>query len=405
MKKGLFSSKASINETTKKQMDRWESENVRVAQGRPMLCTAYAVNLEASSVYFGTEDVKEPVGASSPIRYDKIKDFRIIIDSELFGPDTKEDYGWQIDTQLNVLLYPGLANLEDNSIVVFNHMPNLYFIVTNSNLARVMPNTYSSSQLAVHFVSSDPRAKLIENQVVKEWTVEKFNQGTYVMSDAVLKKRSELISILDDALETYIATFYDEKLNSICIKNSQEILYDPYLQRFLQKNKVLSTDNMKDFLLTSKEVILDEKFDILYKRSIYGRVEKKKSIKPDNLVFFSYPFYAESHSWSRLYEFYKEQSIRIVTRIDAARSEDVEYDDTIYPQPHDVDTLDEIIAIYLSDDLNNINSNIFDILEDYDLEEDADTIVKFAICLFILKEKIKSLKGRNMDSNIIKEVV
>lgn len=403
MKKGLFSSTASIDNNTKKQMERWESENVRNAQGKPMLCTVYAVNLESSSVYLGTEDVKEPVGASSPIRYDKIKNFRLIIDSELFGPDTKEDYGWQIDTQLNVLLYPGLANLEDNSIVVFNHMPNLYFIVTNSNLARVMPNTYSSSQLAVHFVATDPRAKLIEKQVIKEWTVEKFNQGTYVMSDAVVKKKNELIEVLDDALETYIATFFDKGLNSMCIKDNANILYDPYLQRFLHKNKVLATDNMKDFLLTSEEVILDEKFDILYKRSIFGRVERAKSIKADSLKFFSYPFYAESHSWSRLYEFHKSHSVRVVTRIDSARVEDIVYDNTIHVQPYTINTLDEIIAIYLAKKLEDIDSSIFDLMEDFDLKYTQEHLVKFAICLFILKSKINSLKERNMDSNIIKE--
>ena len=141
----------------------------------------------------GTLNVSEYVGENSPIRYNKIINYRVISDSELFGPDTKEDFGFQIDTQLNVLLLPGLANPEDNSIIVFNHLPNLYFRLTNSNLSRVIPNTYSQSQLAVHFVGSDPRSQWLEKQVVATYEVEKYNDGAFTISSEPIRRfRSSL---------------------------------------------------------------------------------------------------------------------------------------------------------------------------------------------------------------------
>lgn len=399
--KGLFNSTVELNQNVKKQMKRWENENIRNS-ATPMLCTLYAVNLEASSVSAGSNDVASYIGVDSPIRFNKIKNFRILVDSEIFGPDTKENWGFEIDTQLNILFYPGLANAEDNSIIVLNNMPNLYFRVTNSNLSRAMPNTYVQSQLTVHFVKNDvdKNYQILETQVVKHYTLDKYNDGAYVIADEVIAKKNELNDTLDDALDTYIATFYNKSLNSIAIKDNTTILYDPYLQQFLHRNKVLATTDYSSFLLTSTEVMLDEKFDLLYKRSIFGRVERQKSMKGSATTFYTYKFYgnAEDLSWSRLYEYFKSHDISVITRIEGATPKTLVLDAT--------DPLDKIINKYMdTSDLTTLDSTIFDELYDFDLEETYEHMVKFALCIFILKQKINSLIGRNMDSNIIEEVI
>lgn len=402
MGKGLFNSKVVLNESVKQQMSKWESANVMLSNP-PLLCTLYEVNREATSTYMGTLNVSEYVGENSPIRYNKIINYRVISDSELFGPDTKEDFGFQIDTQLNVLLLPGLANPEDNSIIVFNHLPNLYFRLTNSNLSRVMPNTYSQSQLAVHFVGSDPRSQWLEKQVVATYEVEKYNDGAFTISSDVIKKRDHLCEVLDEALETYISTYYDKALGSIAIKTNKDILYDPYLQRFLQKNRVLSDMSMTNFLLTSEEVMLEDKFDLLYKRSFFGRIEKKRALTVASLEYYKYTFMEKSHSWSRLYEFYNTHDIRIITKDEGATKYIIDFsrDETI-DNSHTIDSLDDIINMYLNiEDLDKIGTEHFEYLIDMDPEDNYDDMIKYAICIYIMKEKIKSLQGTTKDSNII----
>jgi hypothetical protein len=56
-------------------------------------------------------------------------------------------------------------------------------------------------------------------------------------------------------------------------------------------------------------------------------------------------------------------------------------------------------------DINKLNSSIFDVLDDFDLEDTYNHMVKFGLCIYILKEKIKSLIARNIDNNIIEEVI
>lgn len=399
--KGLFNSTTAINENIKKSLQRWEDENIRVSNS-PVLATLYSINLESSSVSAGTMDVNSYVGPDSPIRYNKIKNFRLLVDSEIFGPDTRENWGYEIDTQLNVLFYPGLANIEDNSILVFNSMPNLYFRVNNSNLSRAMPNTYIQSALSVHFVKNDIDKKYLylENQVVKNYTLDKYSDGSYVISDEVIAKKEELCTLLDECLDLYLTTFFDKDLNSIAIKTSSNILYDPYLQHFLHKNKVLADMNFTSFILTSKEVMPEEKFELLYKKSVYGRLERKKAFKYTSFEFYTYPYsnVSEDLSWSRLYEFYNTHDVNVVSRIECA---------SVYNLPDDItQDLDNIVNLYMiTDDLNKMNSSIFDILDDFDLEETFDHMVKFAMCIYILKKKIESLIGRNIDNNIIEEVI
>lgn len=401
MAKGLFNSTVAINENVKKSMKRWEDENIRVSNS-PVLATLYAVNLEASSVSVGTLDVNSYVGEDSPIRYNKVKNFRLLVDSEIFGPDTKENWGFEIDSQLNVMFYPGLANIEDNSLIVFNNMPNLYFRVTNSNLSRAMPNTYVQTSMTVHFVKNDVDKKYLalENQVVQNYTLDKYSDGSYVISDEIISKKNALEELLDDCLDTYITTFFDKDINSIILKDGTSILYDPYLRHFLHKNRILSDMKFNSFLLTSEEVMLDEKFDSLYRKSIYGRLERKKTLKSSNYEFWSYSFsnLSDELSWSRLYEFYKTYDIRVITRVDGAVSNTI-------PEAGATE-LDTIIYNYMQNsDLNKLNSIIFDTLDDYDIEETHEHMVKFAICIYILKQKINSLIGRTIDNNIIEEVL
>jgi hypothetical protein len=286
-KSGLFQSTAALKKNLEKQSTRWDQSNLLNNAMAPMLCTAYAVNLEATTLYEGSEEAKQVVGPESPFRFDKINDYRILVDSEIFGPDTKEEYGWQIDSSLNINMYPGSVNLEDKSILVLHSMPGVYFNLTNSNLARVMPNTYSQAQIAVTFTDRDIESvKWLEKQVVNEYTLTKYNQGSFVMTNKSIEKRNTLFDIQEDILETFLAMYYQDDIGGISYRYSIEsgnvLVYDPYATRFITKNAVTSARGCKIFkLVNDSEVNKDVDFDLKYNKSFFGRLERKKDIAKD----------------------------------------------------------------------------------------------------------------------------
>ena len=58
--------------------------------------------------------------------------------------------------------------------------------------------------------------------------------------------------------------------------------------------------------------------------------------------------------------------------------------------------------MYLNiEDLDKIGTAHFEYLIDMDPEDNYDDMIKYAICIYIMKEKIKSLQGTTKDSNII----
>lgn len=407
--RGIFKSTEALKANTQKQSEKWNNSNVTLNQMSPCMATVYAVNLEASTVYKGTEDVKDIIGKESPIRFDKVYDYRILVDSEIFGPDTKEEYGFQIDSTLNVNIVPGSVNLEDLSIITLQSMPGIYFKINNSNLSKVLPNAYSQSMLSVMFTSADPdRVASLERQVVNEWTMTKYSQGMYVLNNKVIDKKNALMDIEEDVLETFIALYWNKDIQSVAYKKDDVLTYDPYFIKFLQRNKVLQARDMKIFkLCNSSEVMEDEDFDLFYRRSIFGKLEKKKKILGGKADFYMYSYntYAEYMKWSRFWELKLDYSrIWIISYMKRPKTESITFTPTSLNDKND-STLDNIIHAYLNKDIDEIPTELFNCLYDYYDERSYENMIKLGLCIHILHEKVKSLHGKNMDSNIVEEVI
>ena len=413
-KRGLFQSTVALKKNLEKQSKRWDQSNLLNNQMAPMLCTAYAINLEASTLYEGNETAKMVVGPDSPIRFDKINDYRILVDSEIFGPDTKEEWGFQIDSSLNVNMYPGSVNLEDKSILVLHSMPGVYFNLTNSNLARVMPNTYSQAQLAITFTERDTESvKWLEKQVVNEYTLTRYNQGSYVLTNKAIEKRNTLFDIQEDILETFIAMYYQDDIGGLSYRYQDEsyqntLVYDPYLTKFVTKNRVTSARNCKIFkLLNDYENKKDIDFELKYNKSIFGRLERKKAILSVlEYGLYGYNLYGDVTKWSRFHELKLDYRVMIMTKnTDAPIKMNIDYNpkDGAINDPSK-SNLDNIIATYLVTDIFDMKSEMFDYLGDFYEDRSYSNMVKIAMCMYILEQKIISIHAKNMDSNIIKEV-
>ena len=68
-------------------------------------------------------------------------------------------------------------------------------------------------------------------------------------------------------------------------------------------------------------------------------------------------------------------------------------------------TLDNIIHAYLMKDIDEIPTELFDCLYDYYDERSYENMIKLGLSIYILHEKVNALHGKNMDSNIVEEVI
>jgi hypothetical protein len=119
---------------------------------------------------------------------------------------------------------------------------------------------------------------------------------------------------------------------------------------------------------------------------------------------YGYKKYEKLTTWSRFHELKLDYTVMVVTRdTEAPITELVDYECTHINDPNN-SSLDNIIGTYLHTSIDDMKTEMFDFLDDFYEERSYSTMVKLLMCMYILEQKIASIHGRNMDSNIIKEV-
>lgn len=402
-----FKSDVALKETVKKQLSKYESENAKVVNLKHVACTLYAIELSKSSFQIGSNDVVALLGEKSPVRFKKIKNFRVVVDSELFGPDTKEEWGFETDTQLSIQFLPGLVEPETQSLIIFDHIPNVAFKVLNSNMVKVLNTTYVQSNISVETTVEDPSTwEWIEKQVVKDYTLTKYRDGMFVLSDENANVYDKMGKIVMKLLEEYTSTFYNKILNSFVLQENTTLTYDPYLYHFIKTNAVTSDLEYKKFWIPTQEILFESGFEGNYFKSIFSFIEKKpdpelmidSDITTRQLSFsrFSIPF--DKFIWSRFDNLDITYFAKQVSRDMKFNNEVMKYKETPeYTQTQ----LDIIINKYINNALKYID---FIALYKYEIENTYEDYIKYAICIHIAKQYALSIRSVDINNDLIRAV-
>lgn len=403
--KFAFKSDNAIKQTIEKQISRYESENIKVASLKHVPCTLYAVELTKSSSMIASGDVRQIVGPESPVKFKKIRNFRILIDSELFGPDTKEEWGFETDTQLSVLFMPGLIEPETESILVFDHMSNLGFKVINSNMTKVLNTTYVQANIVVEITKSDPYWIYLDKQVVSTYELTKYRDGMFIMSDDNINKYNKLNKVLTNSLIEYNSKFFKKELNSYILKKNNELIYDPYLYSFIINNKVMADLDFKDYTIPSKEILFELDYDRLYHKSLFHKIENKPDIefmntnlppfKQANLEYYIFDLPRDVYIWSRFDNAGADYSIKIVSRSESENNSVISYKGV---NTETVSELDTIINNYIFEKLNI--TDLF-ALYNYEINDTYEDYIKFPICIYILKNYMSNIKSVDINNDLL----
>ena len=102
-------------------------------QGSPTFVTYYSINLENSTQDQGLNNVMEIVGGESPIKYNKIENFPIYLDSDMnFNTNLEEDAGFDSDSEGTAILLPGTIVPQNDDLILFEVLEKKYIYRINN---------------------------------------------------------------------------------------------------------------------------------------------------------------------------------------------------------------------------------------------------------------------------------
>lgn len=265
-------------------------------QGSPTFVTYYSINLENSTQDQGLNNVMEIVGGESPIKYNKIENFPIYLDSDMnFNTNLEEDAGFDSDSEGTAILLPGTIVPQNDDLILFEVLEKKYIYRINNV---EYSNTSIRKFYKISFSVSPFDINTLENrQVEDKYSVIYNNIGTEV--DPIIPEKqftfiSRIDKVIDYLTERYIRFYYDEKVNSF-IYNLDKMnmalhdyykdngIYDPKLALFIKRNNLFI--NKKTFLKNIYVECLLQNRDLDYEKSFYSLLETL------DLDEFEYPYY------------------------------------------------------------------------------------------------------------------
>lgn len=398
-------------------------------QGAPTFVTYYSINLEGTTQDQGLNNVMEVVGGESPVKYNKIENFPIYLDSELnFTLSLEEDAGFDNESEGSGTVLPGTIVPQNDDLIVFEFFEKKYvYRVGNVEISNTSVRKFYK---VTFFVSPFDIETLDTRQVIDEYNVIYNNIGTE--ADPVIPKKEfsfldDIDKVLNYLSERYIRFYYDKKVNSF-IYNYDKMnmiihdfykdngIYDPKLALFIQRNKLFI--NKKTFLKNIFVECLLKDRDLDYEKSIYSLFETLDTEEYKYPYFYFIPinqsvfalmqdkFHELVHNPTDLY---KQRRVMISDKISSGQFTSVDLVRYVEDTKLLIDDLpinEQIMIIYLRCRKYEEQNNITDYLEDIvnlskkiRIEKDFYTYVQIPCVIYILKE-IKNIIMHN--TNYIK---
>lgn len=295
--------------------------------GDPVLVTWWNMNDSISTVDNGTGTVDALLGKESPFRYNKIEGLPAYgIMQDLKNIEMAMDDNGMMDMQLEIepILLPNtiIPGPYDYMEYKFSNGRNIFFMVNNVQINSLMSNGYYKVPMHLVDIDSKDYPNGIEEITVKTMKVKLDNIGSNekcVISDKVFDDISEIENIVKQAVSDYIDTFFVRRYNSFIFSgyggNESNIIYDPYLTKFITNNSLLDA---YDELLQPIIMEQDENFRSEYNKTFFRAVElrDKQKIKPlsyEKVTFtkkHTNPFQYWGDEFVYLIKIYKDEEIK-----------------------------------------------------------------------------------------------
>lgn len=398
----LINEQQSLEQSQFLYENRLKSPLARYLDTTPVHVTYYHINNEQTSMDDGYIDALSAIGAKSPIRYNKIKNFPLYgLDQVIIqlGQDTQ---GIDGEYQGDAIIIPGtIKPLYNDRFIIPTLKETFIFKVIDIQYDAAVADNFYRITFMLEF-NDDEKLTELDNMVISNNTCIMENIGTdttCIIEDGALEGYNAVQNMYNEIARTYFSVFYNDRHNCFLGEfGTNQYLYDPLQTIFINKHNLFNEKkNLVTIMLTDQ--FQDPKRRIKYEKSVYRFIERPDKNRIDNFKFVTYP--GVNREESSFYR-YADRSVYIADlpanpdicgQIDTFCDEFVASVKLNGPQNHE---WRKLIQSYIrGEDLNiediplNLNEELLD------LSANLEVFIMTPIILYILKVAMGNVMHTN----------
>jgi hypothetical protein len=244
--------------------------------------TYYSINKQQTRADVGTGGIHAELGASSPLRFNKILNFPIYNLPELRPDLTFDETGMDIELDLTgIVILPNTVrpSPSDYLLLKIPGANEFLFRINNVEHNTIQSNDFYTVNLDIKDIGEDLEAIRLKGQIVEEYQTVYENIGTQdkcFVRTTDIDKINTLVKTIDEIKDFYMNVFYNNECNSLvlyenfpCECMNSTWLYDPYLENFVNKSNIYYVENIEKSIVFTRNDIVPNNFDYIFSRTLW----------------------------------------------------------------------------------------------------------------------------------------
>lgn len=403
----------SAHEITKNNIETYIKNSTvdysKFLNSAPTFVLYYSKNSFETTYDNTFEAVNEVVGAESPVKFNKIKDFPLYsIQNSSFGTDIT-DFGISTDVSSSAIILPNTIKPEvDDFFTLFYDGNVRLYRVSNIEVDSYRSTTYYK----ITFYLSSSSINDIDLQTEKTLHVDYENIGKSKNPFTEENKYDiyqDLKKIFDGLLENFLYNYYDDKSHSLVNKYFSTIyttdlfVMDTNVNYFINENKLNSFFNkFREFNYIHRD-LLNKIERPLYRKTIYYNLNEPVNTLSSKVLANKIKLVPErgllySNSW-RLRKTYVNTETKLNTYIPLSNEDVIEYlSNTLLTKISSnditgINKYEEIIVKYYNNYYNS-TTRYLEFIDDFNYLEDYESnYYVLPLVLYIGKHFIELLSS------------
>lgn len=340
----------------------------------PLFITYYHINDRMSRADIGTGGIQSELGSSSPIRFNKIKEFPIYNFPDTIRPDiTFDETGYDIDIDLSdITILPNTIKPipGDYLLLSFPGIKEFLFRVNTVRNNSIQSNDFYQVDLDIKDVGLELEEKRLQMQIVEVYQTIFDNIGTqnkcFILEEDI-EKINALVKTLEFIQDNYMNNFYNKECNSFVLDNfdlCRSILYDPYLEKFINFSNIFYKENNESALVLTPNDILQPDFDYIFSRTLWNAVLNRTTNLLSPYAYYYVSTITKKFSPFTMYGYEDCKSVKVFLSDNPLFNEEEKYYNVVIDDMINVSSL-----ITKNDNMNLILNvpNTFTVEDGYDI--------------------------------------
>lgn len=330
----------------------------------PIMVTYYSVNMVMSRADIGTGKIYDELGKSSPLRYNKIKNFPVYHVSGLQPNIMFEDGHYDAEIDLNdVTILPNTVKPKPNDffLVELPNSPRLLFRVNEFRVASIQSNDFYQVSADLR-VDTEEGIKDIERLVVETYECIFENIGTqnncFIKSED-LSNANIVNGVVSELTNLYRTIYYNPSTSDYIYTevypgptmwNTSDLhsnmlysyYYDIYLTKFINDSMIFCTNDYSATSALTMDDTIPNDFEYRFKQTLWYTI-----LTRDTKMLYRYP-YCHYPPISKPYSPLITEQMKIANGIALVMSNNGEYKN---PYLHEYFSHELLRAIICNEDL------------------------------------------------------